>query len=434
MTPPVMVVGGGWAGLAAAVELSTAGVPVQVLESAPQLGGRARSVLLDAQTVDNGQHLLIGAYHETLRLLQQIGVNTTAALLREPLQLTVQRDRGRLQLTAPPLPAPLHLAWALLRAAGLHAGERGAALGFCLSAWRQKFHVTPDISVAALLERQPASLVRALWQPLCLATLNTPLQQASAQVFLRVLHDAFTQRRHDADLLHPRHDLARLLPQPARRYIEDHGGSVTTRCRVSALVLDGAEHAVTANGTTLPASHIILATAPWHAAPLLAAHPSLQPLAQQLLTLGSTPITTVYLSYPAGTTLGCAMLGFEHGMPDWLIDRGIACGQHGLMAAVISGPGTHMALDNATLAEQVAHEVARQFPQWPAPQQIHTVREKRATFLCDVDSNARRPANATPLPGLWLAGDYTDTGYPATLEGAVRSGVQCARRIIDLLR
>lgn len=429
---PVIVVGGGWAGLAAAVELSAAGIPVQVLESAPQLGGRARSVPLDAQTVDNGQHLLIGAYHETLRLLQQIGVNATTALLREPLQLTVQRDHVRLQLAAPPLPAPLHLAWALLRAAGLRAGERHAALAFCLRTWRQNFHVTPDISVAQLLAGQPAGLVRALWEPLCLATLNTPIQQASAQVFLRVLRDAFTQRRHDADLLHPRHDLARLLPQPAQRYIENHGGTVTTRCRVSALLLDGTEHTVAAHGTSLPASHIILATAPWHAAPLLAAHPPLQPLAQQLLALGSAPITTVYLSYPAGTTLGCAMLGFEHGMPHWFIDRGIACGQHGLMAAVISGPGAHMAMAATELGAQVAAAIARHFPHWPAPQQIHTLREKRATFLCDVGSNARRPTNATPMPGLWLAGDYTDTGYPATLEGAMRSGVQCARRIIAM--
>lgn len=426
----VIVVGGGWAGLAAAVELSAAGVPVHLLESAPQLGGRARTISSDGLAVDNGQHLLIGAYRATLRLLRRIGVDTDAALLREPLRLAVERDSRRLELAAPPLPAPLHLAWALWRAEGLHAGERRAALAFCLRAWRQNFAVAPDISVAALLQGQPDGLLQALWEPLCLATLNTPLHQASAQVFLRVLHDAFTQRRHDADLLHPHHHLGQLLPEPARRYIERHGGQVSTRCRLTALQFDGSRAAVVTNNGVLPAAAIVVATAPWHAAPLLAAHAPLRALAQQLRALGSAPITTVYLSYPADITLGRAMLGFAQGLLQWLVDRGVVCGQHGLMAAVISGPGPHMALDRDTLAEQVADAIARHFPPWPRPHNIRVVREKRATFLCDVDSNARRPANATPQTGLWLAGDYTDTGYPATLEGAVRSGVQCARRII----
>jgi len=430
MTPPVIVVGGGWAGLATAVELSAAGVPVHLLESAPQLGGRARSIRRDGLAIDNGQHLLIGAYHATLRLLRRIGVDTDAALRREPLRLAVQREHSRLELAAPPLPAPLHLAWALWRAAGMQTGERRAALAFCLRAWRRNFAVAPDISVAALLQGQPDSLLQALWEPLCLATLNTPLHQASAQVFLRVLRDAFTQRRRDADLLHPHHDLGRVLPEPAHRYLERHGAQVTTRCRVTALRFDGPRAAVVTHYGVLPAAAVVLATAPWHAAPLLAAHAPLQALAQQLRALGNAPIATVYLSYAADITLGRAMLGFAQGPLQWLVDRGITCGQHGLMAAVISGPGPHMALDSDTLAAQVANAIARQFPAWPRPRDIDVVREKRATFLCDVGSNARRPANATPQAGLWLAGDYTDTGYPATLEGAVRSGVQCARRII----
>ncbi|WP_127477068.1 hydroxysqualene dehydroxylase HpnE [Sulfurivermis fontis] len=429
---PVIIVGGGWAGLAAACELAGAGVPVHLLESSPQLGGRARTVQLDGINIDNGQHLLIGAYRETLRLLHRIGVDAATVLRREPLSLNVQRDHALLQLTAPPLPAPLHLAWALWQ--GLRGPERRAALAFCLTAWRRRFRIAQDISVAELLGGQPEGLVRALWEPLCLATLNTPLAQASAQVFLHVLHDAFTRRRHDADLLHPRTDLGQVLPQPAQRYIERHGGRVDTRRRAQALHLatDGPT-VVTAAGMQA-ASHVIVATAPWHAAPLLATHSVLQPLAQQLRSLGDAPITTVYLSYPAGITLGRSMLGFAGGTVQWLIDRGIVCGQPGLLAAVISGPGEHAVMDSTTQGAQVAAEIAQRFPQWPAPQRIRVVRERRATFLCDVGSNARRPPNATPVPGLWLAGDYTASGYPATLEGAVRSGVQCAQQIIDLLR
>lgn len=179
---------------------------------------------------------------------------------------------------------------------------------------------------------------------------------------------------------------------------------------------------------------MIIATAPWHAATLLGEQAALRPLAQQLRALGEAPITTVYLAYPAAITLGRSMLGFARGPVQWLIDRGIVCGQPGLLAAVISGPGGHAVMDSTALGTQVAAEVAQHFPHWPAPRWIRLVRERRATFLCDVDSNARRPSHATPHPGLWLAGDYTATGYPATLEGAVRSGVQCAQRIIDLLR
>lgn len=428
---PVIVVGGGWAGLAAASELVAAGVAVQLLEAAPQLGGRARGLTLDSLSVDNGQHLLIGAYSETLRLLRRVGADP-AGLYRESLRLAVQREGTLVQLSAPPLPAPLHLAWALLRARGLRPAERRAALRFCLRAWRQGFALARDISVDQLLADQPGGLMQALWEPLCLATLNTPPAQASAQVFLRVLHDAFTRRRRNADLLHPATDLGRLLPQPARRYIEDQGGEVVTRCRVTTLdFTDSAAAVHTAHGPRR-AGHIILATAPWHAAHLLAPHAPA--LAQQLGALGAAPITTVYLRYPAGVTLGRSMLGLAGGLTQWLVDRGIVCGQAGLLAAVISGPGPHMVLDSGQLGTQVAAEIGTRFPHWPAPQQVKVVREKRATFLCDVGSNARRPDNATALSRLWLAGDYTATGYPATLEGAVRSGVQCARRIIDLLR
>lgn len=434
MIKPVIVVGGGWAGLAAATELASAGVPVHLLESAPQLGGRARNVTLGPVTVDSGQHLLIGAYRETLRLLRRLNIEEQAVLRREPLALTVRRDDGTLSLKAPALPAPLHLVWALWHAAGLRPDERRAALTFCLRAWRQNFHIAPDISVAALLAEQPAGLVCSLWEPLCLATLNTPLAQASAQVFLRVLRDAFAQRRHDSDLLHPRQTLGHLLPEPARHCIEQQGGTVSTRCRVESLLLETGGHGVRTATGVHSAHHIVLATAPWHAVPLLAPHPPVQALAQQLTALGSAPITTVYLTYAADVTLRRSMLGFAHGLCQWLVDRGIVCGQHGLLAAVISGPGPHMALPPTQLGQQVAAEIAAQFPHWPAPQHIRVVREKRATFLCDIDSNQRRPANATPVPGLWLAGDYTDTGYPATLEGAVRSGVQCAHKIIELLR
>src|SRR5690606_30966803 len=124
------------------------------------------------------------------------------------------------------------------------------------------------------------------------------------------------------------------------------------------------------------------------------------------------------------------MAGLTGGMAQWVFDHAQR-GQPGVMAVVISADGPHMAMDNAALARQVAAELARVFPHWPAPEGSLVIREKRATFACRVDSHRLRPAHATPVPGCWLAGDYTTTGLPATLDGAVRSGVQCARAVLE---
>lgn len=426
---PVIIVGAGWAGLAAGCSLASAGIPVCVLEAAPRAGGRASSFVLHDRPVDNGQHLLIGAYRQTLQLLQSIGACPEALFHREPLQLQVMREPAPLQLKATRLPAPLHLLGAVWN--GLHGVERRKAIYFALQAWRKRFHLAEDCSVARLLAEQPESLILALWQPLCLATLNTPLDEASANVFLRILRDAFNDRCSDSDLLHPHTTLENILPVPARRHIERYGGQVLLRERVLAMEFADAEAAVITAQGRLTASHIILATAPWHTARLLRTHPTLQDLGRQLESLGSSPINTIYLAYPHHVSLGRSMLGFAGGYIQWLIDRGVVASQPGLLAAVISTRGPHQQLSGQMLADEVARELAGYFPHWPAPLWTRCIREQRSTFLCSPGSNARRPGHRTLQQGLWLAGDYTDTGYPATLEGAVRSGLQCAETLIQ---
>ncbi len=431
---PVIIVGGGWAGLAAAVELAAAAIPVHLLEAAPQLGGRARSIQSHAMELDNGQHLLLGAYRETLQLLRRIGVNEREVLERTPLRLAVHRSQGMTELAAPPLPAPLHLLWALWRGRGLSHEERRAAIRFCLSAYRARFTATPDISVAQLLATQPRSLVEVLWEPLCLATLNTPLRDASAALFLATLRDAFSRRRRDSDMLYPITTLGAVLPAPAQRYLERHGGVVETRRRVRMLTLEGAAvTGVTTDDGAIAARHVVVATAPYHTRRLLAAHPPLHGVNAQLAQLDDEPIVTLYLRYPPAATLERNMVGMSGTLIQWLFDRGRLCGEKGLMAAVISGPGRHSAMTNEQLTAAVVREVADRYPHWPAPRETLVIRERRATFRSSVGVEALRPRHATAVTGLWLAGDYTDTGYPATLEGAVRSGVQCARRIIRQL-
>ncbi len=434
---PVVIAGGGWAGLAAALTLSRHGVPVVVLESARQLGGRARSLRIGGRILDNGQHLMIGAYQSLLTLMRQTGVDMEQAFERLPLTLQLyRREKISLKLQAPTLPAPFHLLGALSGARGLSARERLKALRFSRRVMRMQIPVDEDICVQALLHAhaQTPALVRKLWEPLCVATLNTPASLASARLFVGVLQTLFTSARAHSDLLIPRQELNALLPRPAAEFLERHGASVELGQRVTALEIDGhGVRAVAVGARTIEARQVILATPHRTSRRLLTRHALLQPLAAKLAALGNEPIATVYLQYPPETSLEVPMVGCEGGVSQWIFDRGV-CAQPGLMAVVISGRGEHLRWPAARLLESVTAELAGHFPHWPAPEHGRLIRDKRATFCAAVGVDALRPDNDTPINGLWLAGDYTATGLPATLESAVRSGQRCARHVIKSLR
>lgn len=419
-SPKIAIIGGGWAGFAAAVELSTGGVPVTLFEPSPNLGGRARGFTHKGLQLDNGQHILLGAYHETLRLMRQVGVDVNTALLRLPLRLETP---GHLRLATPHLPAPLHLLTGLLGASGLSIRERFAAIGFMTRLRLGGFSVPHSQTVAELLAGQPEKLVRLLWEPLCLAALNTPISTACAQTFVNVLRDSLTQTRADSDLLLPRQDLSRLFPQAAARYLQDRAG-VIRHATVSSVVPGKTQ--VQVNGETF--DHVICATAPHNALKLL---PELVDACSNIAALAYQPITTIYLQYSADTTLPFPMLGMTGGLGQWVFDRGTLCHQHGLLAVVISAQGAHSALTQDSLADTIHHELRTLLGNLPQPEWRQVITEKRATFACI--AGLTRPAQQTSHPRLWLAGDYTAGEYPATLEAAVRSGVKCAQLVLSAL-
>jgi len=430
----VLVVGGGWAGLAAAVELTQHGIPVTVLEAARQLGGRARCIPFGDQRIDNGQHLMIGAYQAMLHLMTTVGVDPDTAFLRQPLDLHMRGLRQpELRMRTHKLPAPLHLALALASVRGLPPHERLQLLRFSYRLLRNKIVLDTDITAQALLmgERQGARVIRALWEPLCLASMNTPVAEASATMFLEVLRRTFTTEARNSDLLIPKDDLGVLLPEPALDFIERGGGTVLLNHRVEHLLIDTEGcHGVTWRGGELKARHVILAVHPVMCRRLLAPHPALAGIAAELGQLRQEPITTVYLRYPESVALASALQGLQDGIGQWIFDRRIA-GHPGLIAVVISGRGDHLAMDNTVLGEQITMELAMLHPDWPAPLATRVIREKRATFAATVDVDRHRPATITPVPGLWLAGDFTATGLPATLEGAVLSGQRAAAASLE---
>ena len=413
--------------MAAAVELAGCGIPVTVFESARQLGGRARGVTYNDTQLDNGQHLLLGCYRQTLRMIEKVGGNIETDFLRVPLQLDLH---GEFSMKAPQLPAPLHLLAALLGAKGLSLSARISAARFMLALRRINFRLPGDMTVTEMLAQygQDEDLTMKLWEPLCIAALNTPVHKASAQVLLNVLRDALNKTRADSDMLLPRIDFTALFPQRASDYVEQHGGKVCIGCGVETLRLleDGIE-ITTALGTER-FSHVICATPPVVAAKLLRPVSALAETVTQIDGLQHQPIYTVYLQYPAHVTLPQPMLGLHQCYSQWLFDKGRIAGQHGLLAAVISAEGIHQELSQEELAQHVIAELRKEFGVAEQPQWYRVIAEKRATFCCS--PNLQRPVQQTPLPRLLLAGDYTAGDYPATLEGAVMSGLKCADALV----
>ncbi|MDN4054917.1 hydroxysqualene dehydroxylase HpnE [Massilia sp. YIM B02763] len=445
----VAVVGGGWAGCAAAVELAAAGCRVTLYEAARTLGGRARAVEVKGPTgerrLDNGQHILLGAYKDSLKLLRRVGVDPRAAFLRLPLQMRYPPASGLMDFVAPRLPAPLHVLAALLRAKGLAREDKLALARFSTSARWMGWQLHADCSVTELLERfdQTPRLQRLLWAPLCIAALNTPPERASARVFLAVLRDSLGAKRAASDMLLPRVLLDALFPDAARGWLEGRGARVLTGTRVGSIAQDGTRWRVGNDAGCLVHDALVVAAPPWQAASLLRALPGLEQTCAQLDAFAYEPISTVYLQYDPGTRLPlpfCALLdaperglwgqfAFDRGQLD-ADDEGGKDGQDGLLAVVVSAAGDAAAQPQEALARAVAAQLADAFamPGLAASRWSQVITEKRATFACA--PGLARPANATALPGLFLAGDYTASDYPATLEAAVRSGVQAAQALL----
>ena len=442
MAKQFAVIGGGWAGCTAAVELARAGHQVTLYEAARTLGGRARRVATDRRQLDNGQHILLGAYAETLRVMRSVGIDLQQALLTLPLQMRYPSGGAGMDFVAPRLPAPWHVALALLRARGLERADKLALARFSTTARWMGWRLNHDCSVAELLERfdQTARLVQLMWRPLCLAALNTPLERASANVFLAVLRDSLGARRAASDMLLPRYDLSALFPDAAASWLSANGHAVRSGAKVAAVApADNGRWRVEANGAAVGGNWtswydgVVLAGAPSAAAVLLHQLPATAELAGQLTRFEPEPITTCYLQYDAALRLALPFYALlddpqQARWGQFVFDRGqLDAGQAGLLAVVISAASDAAALPQDALAAALAAQLAQDLglPALNQPAWFKVITEKRATYACT--PGLQRPDNATALPGLVLAGDYTAGDYPATLEMAVRSGSRAAR-------
>ena len=416
MPSTVAVVGAGWAGLAAAVRACEAGHHVTLYEMAGQTGGRARAVEIDGLTLDNGQHILIGAYTRTLSLMRTVGADIEALLFRLPLTLIYPDGRGLRLRSGPPLPAFVR---AVVGCQGWTWGDR-AALLLAASGWALKgFRCNPALTVADLCARLPPRVRELLIDPLCVAALNTPARDASAAVLLRVLRDALFSGPGSADLLLPRAPLSALLPAPAAAWLLRSGAALQLGTRVQTLASEGSgwrlgEHRFDA---------VVLACSAAEAARLTqAAAPA---WSRRAAALRYEPIVTVYLRQN-GARLPLPMMALVEGPQapaQFAFDHGALGGEAGVFAFVVSGAATWV---ERGLEATGAAVLAQAGSLLPGATLLRTLAEKRATFRC-TPALDRPPAAIAP--NLVAAGDYVDGPYPATLEGAVRSGELAAARL-----
>lgn len=513
----VAIIGAGWAGMAAAVRAVQAGHAVAVFEAARQPGGRARGMPLalpDGRTlrVDNGQHILIGAYSQCLALMRTVGIDPAQALLRLPLTLRYPDGSG---LRLARWPAPLDAAAGILAARGWRWSERWALLRAAWRWQRSGFACDAAASVAELCQGLPPRLLAEFIEPLCVSALNTPMPQASAQVFLRVLHDALLSQHGGSNLLLPRIDLGALLPEAAARFITQAGAQLHLGQRIGTLHWQGGNAQaprwqVAGQGF----DRVILATAAPHAAQIIQAvfaqlawpagaktvanappgansgaegategcakgsaktrapggsggagsgaspaaaqaapGPAAAPQATasalaaaldrwqaQAASLSHRAITTLYAQADAAPPPGKALLpapmlalrSSASAPAQFVFDRdaitaplppGAQAGQHHpapptlLLAFVVSDSAGARGQLQAAIAAQAQSQLGLRITP------LLTVTEKRATFACT--PGLVRPAMRI-APGLLACGDHVAGPYPATLEGAVRSGAAAA--------
>lgn len=421
MKPRVAIIGGGWAGCAAGLSLAEAGVAATLFEASPTLGGRARGVALNGVSIDNGQHLLLGAYQQTLELIAKVWPDSHDAFLRQPLALAQPPD---FLLSCPKLPAPFHLLAGLFTASGLTLGDKLAA-----ARWMQALLRKPqveEISVATLIAAQPPRVRATLWEPLCVAALNTPIAYASATTFIAILQTVFAHARAHSDLLFPRCDLTQLFPQPVVNCMLAMGARVHTQTRITHLSPTKTGFTLSTNAETHEFDRVIVAVAPQHLVKLIITMPALQEIVAGVATYHYEAIATLYLQYPTEVKLARPMLGLANGPAQFVFDRGWTHSQSGLLALVASAAPRYV----ENWAEQACEQLTK-IATLPRPLWQKTIIEKQATYSCR--PQLYKPENRTPQPGLFLAGDYTASLYPATLESATLSGVKSAQLVLNSL-
>ncbi len=443
--PDVVVVGAGFAGLSAGTRLAASGVRVLVLDARPQLGGRATAFLdrRSGELVDNGQHVLFGCYRQTFSFLERIGAGSNVRRQGALMVPYIDAVGRRSELRCPPLPSPLHLLAAVLDWDAIPWRERLSVLR--LASPMRKAHVelgrlgrvsvTPHgLTVADWLRQhgQGAKLCTWLWEPLAVAALNQPVETASAAAFVRVLAEMFGPDPAAAAVALPSRPLHLTYAEPARAFIEARGGSVRTNALTRLWLEEDTLAGVEVRGERIACRRVVCAV-PWFNLQAMFAGEPPQPLREIVRAasaMDSMPIVTVNLWYDR-KVMDEPFVGLPGRAMQWVFDKRIAFGsEFSHLSLVASGAETLVQEDADRLIARAAREVAEALPAARSATLVRgtVIREKRATFSLS-HGQPPRPGVVTPIAGLFLAGDWIDTGLPGTIESAVVSGHLAARGV-----
>ena len=431
-----IVVGAGFAGLSAAVRLTRRGARVLVLESRARLGGRA-TAFPDRDTgdsVDNGQHVLLGCYTETLDFLRAIDAIGNVRIQPQLAVTMIDGAGRRSRLVCPSLPAPLHLLAGVLEWDALSWADKLSALRMAapLNLARRELRggtaiaASPGETVDGWLVRngQTARLREMLWHPLALAALNQPADQAAAPLFARVLAEMFGNDPRSAAIVLPARPLHLMYAEPARAYIEQHGGVVRTGATATVVIEGDVVRSVTGGGDRWIAPAVI-SSVPWFALPELfeAEPPALAATLAASRRMAASPIVTVNVWFDR-PVLDQPFVGLPGRAMQWVFDKG----SH--LSLVSSGASPLVDMTNDALIATAHAELLEALPDVRSARLVRAtvVREPRATFSL-APGQPPRPKTATAVKGFFLAGDWIDTGLPATIESAVRSGHRAAEMI-----
>ncbi len=446
MTPDVVVVGAGFAGLSAAAASAEEGLRVLVVEARPQLGGRATAFpdRVTGELVDNGQHVLFGCYTQTFAFLKRIGAEHN---VRRQAALSVaylDRSGNRSVLECPSLPPPLHLLGAVLKWDVMSWRDRLSVLRMAPSlqsarralARTGRVTIDGDMTVSEWLRErgQTEKLTAWLWEPLALAALNQSPDEALATPFVRVLAEMFGADRSASAIALPVRPLHEMYAEPARAFVESRGGEVRTGA-LARVLTDGARvTGVDVRGERIGAPRVISAV-PWFGMRTLfadAVPPVLARLVADAGAMGAKPIVTVNLWYDR-RVMDEPFVGLPGRSMQWVFDKRLAFGlENSHLSLVASGADALTGERTEDLIARAAREVGEAIPGARGARLVRgtVVREKHATFSLAAGQPAR-PQTKTGLAGLWLAGDWIDTGLPGTIESAVVSGHRAAHAMLN---
>jgi squalene-associated FAD-dependent desaturase len=440
--PSVAIAGGGLAGLAAACNLADAGYGVTLFEKRPFLGGRAYSYTDKSSglTVDNGQHVFLGCCTEYIRFLERLGVRDAAHLQKRFRVPVIDKVWGESLLAAADLPPPMHLLPSLLRFRSLSPGEKALA-GWALS----QIHLTnrarhpelDDITFEEwlLARKQSLHAIRSLWNLIVLPTLNGDTSRVSADVALMVFQEGFLRSRHGANIGWAKVGLSELLAGAARRYIEERGGELRIEEALCGVEVEGGEVSRLRVGSGEVTADAYVIALPVES--VLDALPDVvrdEAFFARIRRIGTSPIVNVHLWYdrPVWRRRFAAFLNTPM---QWVFNKSKLWGESGggqYLDISLSGAHDFVDLPSSEIIQLFTKEMFALFPETRGAELVRSlvVKQREATFDAVPGVSVLRPTQATPLRNLILAGDWTQTGWPATMESAVRSGQLAASAVI----